>query len=106
MQRLLTRWTLRPYHYKPGPTSSLHPETSHETPQKNADLPSQDRTEVNLSIDFQFANPVYAALSQAAAPKIAEKMIEAFEKRVKAVVDGPASVKGVGSAFEGVLKAK
>jgi len=40
-------------------------------------------------VEFQFANPVYAALSSAAAPRVAEKMIDAFEKRVKAVMEGP-----------------
>jgi coenzyme Q-binding protein COQ10 len=47
-------------------------------------------TDVNLVIEYQFANPVYAALSAAAAPKVAEKMIEAFENRVKAVAEGRA----------------
>jgi len=36
-------------------------------------------TEVHLTIEFQFANPIYAALSKAAAPRVAGIMIEAFE---------------------------
>ena len=43
-------------------------------------------TEVNLAIKMQFANPVYAALSQAAVPKAADKMIEAFQKRLETVL--------------------
>ena len=62
MSHLLTRWTLRP-----------------------STLGNGEGTEVDLAIEYEFANPVYAALSQAAAPKVADKMIEAFEKRVEAV---------------------
>ncbi|KXL43690.1 hypothetical protein M433DRAFT_69315 [Acidomyces richmondensis BFW] len=68
LSHLLTRWTLRP------------------------ELLGQEMTEVNLAIEFQFANPMYAALSSAAAPMVAEKMIGAFERRVKSIVDGSANV--------------
>lgn len=105
MSQLITRWTLRPYHYKPAPTSAIHPNTTHRQHSETSDLPAQDRTEVSLNIEFQFANPVYAALSSAAAPKVAEKMIEAFEKRVRSVIEGPSSV-GVGKAGEGVIRSK
>lgn len=54
---------------------------------QKSDAPGKETTEVNLAIEYQFANPVYGALSAAAAPKVAEKMIEAFENRVKAVVE-------------------
>ncbi len=37
-------------------------------------------------IEAQFASAVYSALSQAAAPKVAGMMIEAFEKRAKSVL--------------------
>lgn len=56
-------------------------------------MPGQERTEVNLVIEFQFSNPLYAALSSAAAPKVADKMIEAFENRVQAVMEGPANAR-------------
>ena len=49
---------------------------------------------------------MYAALSAAAAPKIADKMIEAFEKRVRSVIEGPGYTQGKGKAFEGVLRSK
>lgn len=62
LSHLLTRWTLRPVEG------------------------GKEGTEVDLRIEFQFTNPVYAALSQAAVPKVAEKMIEAFEKRLESVV--------------------
>ncbi|EMC91409.1 hypothetical protein BAUCODRAFT_79936 [Baudoinia panamericana UAMH 10762] len=82
LRHLLTRWTLRD------------------------ELPAQPKTEVNLHIEFQFANPVYAALSSAAAPRVAEKMIEAFERRVKSVIEGPASVKGASANREGIVNMK
>lgn len=50
-------------------------------------------TEVNLAIKMQFANPVYAALSQAAVPKAADKMIEAFQKRLESVLGETKSAK-------------
>lgn len=93
LSTLRTRWTLRHFHYKPPPESATHPETTHKNHDETSDVPGQDRTEVNLNIEFSFANPMYAALSSAAAPKVADKMIEAFEKRVKAVTDGSAGVK-------------
>lgn len=65
LEHLLTRWTLRPL--EKGRTG-------------------EEETEVNLRIEVQFANPIYAALSQAAVPRVAEKMIEAFERRVEGVV--------------------
>ena len=45
-----------------------------------------DRTKVDLDIEFQFSNPLYGAVSKAVAPKLAETMIEAFEKRAKSVL--------------------
>ena len=75
LTHLATKWVLRSYPYKPG----------EETGES-----AKHMTDVNLVIEYQFANPVYAALSAAAAPKVAEKMIEAFENRVKAVAEGRA----------------
>ena len=77
---------------KPPPTSAIHPDNTHKNHEETSAVPGQERTEVNLAIEYQFSNTMYAALSQAAAPKVADKMIEAFEKRVKAVVEGPSSV--------------
>ncbi|KAL7797447.1 dehydrase and lipid transport domain-containing protein [Trichoderma ceciliae] len=39
-------------------------------------------TEVQLTIKYQFTNPLYAAVSAAVSDKIAALMIEAFEKQV------------------------
>ena len=45
-------------------------------------------SEVDLSIDFEFRNPLYAALSGAAVPKVAAAVVEAFEKRANIVLGG------------------
>lgn len=39
-------------------------------------------TRIELALEFQFANPLYAALSGNVAPKVAEAMVKAFEERV------------------------
>lgn len=101
LTHLLTRWTLKPFPYKPGPATAS--EAPHES---NSTEPARDQCDVNLTIEFKFANPLYATLSSAAAPKVADMMIEAFEKRVKAVLDGP-SMGGTSKkagAMEGVLR--
>ena len=41
---------------------------------------------MNLEIEVEFASAMYAALSKAAAPKVASMMIEAFEKRARDVL--------------------
>ncbi|KAJ6438681.1 cyclase/dehydrase family protein [Purpureocillium lavendulum] len=55
---LVTRWTLRQISGQPSPA-----------------------TEVHLTIQYQFVNPLYAAVSAAVSDKVAGLMIEAFEKR-------------------------
>jgi coenzyme Q-binding protein COQ10 len=47
----------------------------------------KDQTQVSLAVEFAFANPLYAALSGNAAPKVAEFMIRAFEKRVEEILE-------------------
>jgi len=79
-QSLNTRWSIKPFHYKPP---SGKPQTD------NAIHPAREQTEVHLTLDFQFSNPVYAALSKAVAPKVASIMIEAFELRARKLLDGP-----------------
>lgn len=68
-KRLSTRWTVKPLSGQSATSRIL--------------------TEVNLAIEFQFANPIYGSLSKAVAPKLAEVMIEAFEKRAKLLLDNP-----------------
>jgi coenzyme Q-binding protein COQ10 len=48
---------------------------------------AKESTEVTLSLEFAFANPMYGALSAGVAPKIADTMIKAFEQRIIAVLD-------------------
>ncbi|KAK5110823.1 hypothetical protein LTR62_005534 [Meristemomyces frigidus] len=106
ISHILTRWTLKPYPYKPPPVSAMHPSTTHKNHDETSEIPSQERTDVTLKIDYLFANPMYAALSSAAAPKVAEKMIEAFERRVRSVIEGPGDVQLSGKGFADVLRNK
>lgn len=77
---LLTRWMFKEFPFKPPPPDG-------KTPQEGiASTPSSPRTEVNLVLEVRFASAVYSALSQAAAPKVAGMMIEAFEKRASVVL--------------------
>ncbi|TLD39580.1 cyclase/dehydrase family protein [Venturia nashicola] len=75
LTQLLTRWTVRDFPSKPPPDES-------------AGHPPKEHTQVSLTIEYQFSNPMYSAMSGAVADKVAGFMIEAFEGRVKAVLDG------------------
>jgi coenzyme Q-binding protein COQ10 len=81
---LLTKWTVKPFHYKPP---------SGRTRTDNALHLTRDQTEVRLSIEFRFSNPIYGGLSKAVAPKVAGIMIEAFERRARKLLDGPGAGK-------------
>ena len=100
---LLTRWTLREFPFKPLPPDGKSPQEG------NASMPSRARTEVNLLIEVRFASAVYAALSQAAAPKVAGVLINAFEKRARELLgdgevgDGEQMDSGEKSSLEGVI---
>lgn len=98
LTHLLTRWTLRPFPFKPGPIKS-----GEQPQQHTSDEPAREQVEVMLAIEYQFANPMYAAMSSAVAPKVADYMMEAFEKRVKSLIDGPSAGGKIG-ALEGVLR--
>lgn len=103
---LLTRWNFKEFPFKPAPPDGKKPQEG------SASLPSSPRTEVNLTIEVQFASAVYSALSQAAAPKIAGMMIEAFEKRAGEILGkGSEDVSrtekdGEKGAIEGVSRGK
>lgn len=75
LTNLLTRWSVRPFPYKPPAGAPGSKE-------------AQDHTEVNLAIEYQFSNPIYSAMSGAVADKVAGVMIEAFEERVRKVLEG------------------
>ena len=45
------------------------------------------QTQVSLAVEFAFANPMYAALSGGVAPKVADFMIKAFERRVQELLE-------------------
>lgn len=77
---LMTSWTLQQLPYTaPFPS----------TPGREGILAQEDkRTEVVIAIEVEFANPAYAAFSRAAAPEMADIMIEAFEKRARSLLVG------------------
>ncbi len=66
---LVTRWSLR------EATRPSHSQTSSAT--------ASPATEVHLSLKYEFANPLYAAVSAAVSDKVAGMMIEAFEQRAR-----------------------
>lgn len=66
---LVTRWTVRPAE---GAT--------------RADRFQHDWSDVRLSIRYQFANPLYMAVSAAVADKVAPVMIEAFVEQAKRIL--------------------
>ena len=43
-------------------------------------------TRVSLDVEYAFTNPIYEAMSLAAAPKAADAMIGAFQRRVHEVL--------------------
>lgn len=86
---LTTTWSLKPFHYTP-PVGNLKPGTN---PSRIETEEAKDRTEVSLTIDYAFINPMYAAMSKAVAPKVAGVMIQAFENRAKMLLEGNGSGK-------------
>lgn len=97
LTHLLTRWTVRPFPYKPPSVREVPQEGSAEK------LPPREHTEVSLAIDYQFSNPIYSAMSGAVADRVAGSMIEAFEGRVKEVLEGGAAARGIGKGRDSVV---
>lgn len=61
-----------------------------------------NQTRIELSLEFRFANPLYAALSAGAAPKVAEAMVRAFEERVRGLLaENPDMVNAKLEDFDG-----
>ncbi|KAI4192314.1 MAG: hypothetical protein LQ346_004359 [Caloplaca aetnensis] len=87
---LLTRWKLHEFPFKPLPPNAKPQDGDAEA------NPAHPRTEITLLIEAQFTSAVYSALSQAAAPKVAGMMIEAFEKRAQEVLGKGHGVEGRG----------
>ncbi|KAI0840220.1 hypothetical protein F5Y06DRAFT_263978 [Hypoxylon sp. FL0890] len=66
---LVTRWTVRP-----------------AEDATRADRFQHDWSDVRLSIKYQFANPLYMAVSSAVADKVAPIMVEAFVEQAKRIL--------------------
>ncbi|KAH7033304.1 dehydrase and lipid transport-domain-containing protein [Microdochium trichocladiopsis] len=69
---LVTRWTVTP-----------------DEARTKRDMYQHEWTNVRLDIRFAFANPLYAAVSSAVADKVAPIMIDAFDKRARAILGHP-----------------
>jgi coenzyme Q-binding protein COQ10 len=94
LTHLLTRWSVRDFPYKPPPEDS-------------GGEAAKEHTQVGLTIEYQFSNPMYSAMSGAVADRVAGAMIEAFERRVKAVLDRSTDAhvkKGLGGVINNGLK--
>ncbi len=89
LTHLLTRWTLRSFPYKPPKVHTTIDEQAEPSRSSQEEVPPQEQTEVGLAIEYQFANPVYNTMSAVAAPRVMERMIDAFEGRVASLVNGP-----------------
>lgn len=76
---LKTRWTVTHFPFKPAPVleggKRIQDGGGAGAPE------AEERTDIELTIEYKFANPMYEMMSKAVAGKVADKMIEAFEKR-------------------------
>lgn len=73
---------MKNYPFKPAPEDGTPPQEGKVEPDPQA----RQMTDVGLSLEYRFSNPLYEMMSKAVAGKIAEKMIEAFVKRVEDVL--------------------
>lgn len=54
----------------------------------------KEKTKVTLALEYAFTNPLYTALSGGAAPKVADKMVQAFEERVRYLLERDPEMRG------------
>lgn len=105
LEYLKSTWHIHEFPFKPAPSDGTPPQegnvqstsgdrsTGYEksTDDKSAkgqgqSAPdAQKRTDVSLSLEYRFGNPVYEMMGKAMTGKVAEKMIEAFVKRIEKV---------------------
>ncbi|KAL9080734.1 MAG: hypothetical protein Q9159_007527 [Coniocarpon cinnabarinum] len=79
---LRTRWTVAGYPHKPAPDNADATHNARLEPFQSA----TEQTNVNLAVEFRFESAVYDVLGQAASGKVADVMIDAFEKRVREIL--------------------
>lgn len=85
MALLRTRWHVREYPYKGPPEDGKPPQEGSVEPARPE---AEARTQVSLRIEYKFQNSIYDVLAKAASGSLAERMVEAFEQRVKKLLDG------------------
>lgn len=71
---LRTQWRIRAFPFKPSPDGAA-----------GASAEMREMSDVSLKIEYKFSNQLYEFMSKAVAPKVADKMIDAFEKRAKSL---------------------
>ncbi|KAJ4984499.1 polyketide cyclase dehydrase and lipid transporter [Stagonosporopsis vannaccii] len=78
---------------QPVPTAGSEGLLTHLRNTWTVDEIGPGHTRIELVLEFRFQNPLYAAVSAAAAPKVADAMVRAFEERVRGLLtDNPAMV--------------
>lgn len=70
LTHLQSRWTLNPFPFKPAPLQDRLERTINPQSEAGGE-PAREQTEVQLSLSFAFANPLYQAMSSAVTPKVA-----------------------------------
>lgn len=65
----------------PSSSSASSSSTSRTPNSSTPASPHQGPTLLNIDLAFAFANPLHRIASQAVLPRVADKMVEAFEKR-------------------------
>ncbi|CCG80849.1 Ubiquinone binding protein Coq10 [Taphrina deformans PYCC 5710] len=73
-ERLVTAWRLQDHQTPAG--STRDDDHDHD----------EESCRVHLDIEYRFSNPMYGALSGAVLPKVADQIIEAFERRAEQVL--------------------
>ncbi|ORY34844.1 dehydrase and lipid transport-domain-containing protein [Naematelia encephala] len=84
---LKTTWSFSPASsLSPHPSSSLSPTGSDKSSTHSPNPgPTDGPTLLTIDLAFSFANPLHRIASQAVLPMVADKMVDAFEKRCKEV---------------------
>lgn len=79
---LITTWSFSPASsISPHPTHDTTPSTHHLPNSSKSRSPDDAPTLLTIDLAFSFANPLHRIASQAVLPKVADKMVEAFEKQ-------------------------
>lgn len=85
---LRSKWTIREFPYKPAPSDGSNPQMKSVENGGSEETSPEKRTDVHLALEFRFGNPVYEYMARGVAGKVAERMVDAFTKRIEEVSRG------------------